>query len=469
MLPREIFFDVRLDSVLGQDTVSMLRSNCENKDRLLRAELFYMLESPETFERFKKCLSVLKDEAKAIVLVDESNLALENYCLRTRTYKLYVAAVKSLISLGDCGRLLSDVAEYFLSNEKQAILSDIESDLERLENIFQKIKTGLISLSDKIWVTPDCDSIGEYDRIAGLAENLGFSVNKKRSLKTKMDSAFDSALSSLYSSELAELKEIFNKYDAVDLSEPLVYIPEMSFFVEIMNLVKKAERQGIPHCYPVISEKVKYYAKDVYDISLLSKNCEHIIPNDVDFSQAESVFFLTGANSGGKTTYLRAVGANLLLYLAGCPIFAKRAEIYPFEFVASHFPKDERFDRTGRLGEELKRVKEMLDIAKNKKSFLIFNEMFSGADERRGYELLMSAANEIKEEKHIALFVTHFHNVLDEEFPVLSAQVHPLDENKRTYKIIKQKGRASSYAADILKKYGIDKESLSNRRNADGN
>ena len=49
-----------------------------------------------------------------------------------------------------------------------------------------------------------------------------------------------------------------------------------------------------------------------------------------------------------------------------------------------------------------------------------------------------------------------------------SAEIDPADENKRTYRIVKSKGNASSYAADILKKYGLDKDSLRERRDGYG-
>ena len=123
--------------------------------------------------------------------------------------------------------------------------------------------------------------------------------------------------------------------------------------------------------YPVVVGKTpliyiteRRIAKELYDISLLAKNCENIVPNDADFTEYEPFCFLLGANGGGKTTYLRALGVNLILFLAGCPVFAKEAEIYPFDIVLSHFPRDERFDNTGRLDEERKRTEEMLNKIK---------------------------------------------------------------------------------------------------------
>ena len=150
-------------------------------------------------------------------------------------------------------------------------------------------------------------------------------------------------------------------------------------------------------------------------------------------------------------------------------MFAKEAEIYPFDTVLSHFPKDERFDNTGRLDEERRRTEEMLKAAQDKVAFLLFNETFSGTDDKRGFDLLIDTAAKIAESKYFGLYVTHFHEVMSLDGPVLSAEVDSSDANKRTFRIVRSKGSVSSYAADILKKYRLDKESLASRRCGHGN
>ena len=59
------------------------------------------------------------------------------------------------------------------------------------------------------------------------------------------------------------------------------------------------------------------------------------------------------------------------------------------------------------------------------------------------------------------LFVTHFYEVIDYGFPTLCATVNTQCDNTRTFKIERGVHTRSSYAEDILKKYGLDKESLS--------
>jgi len=234
-------------------------------------------------------------------------------------------------------------------------------------------------------------------------------------------------------------------------------------------LIQRVTKLGVPHSIAKISQKTQYIAKELYDISLLAKNCETIVPNDADFTENEPFCFLLGANGGGKTTYLRALGVNLIFFLAGCPVFAKEAEIYPFDIVLSHFPRDERFDNTGRLDEEGRRTEEMLKAAQDKIAFLLFNETFSGTDDKRGFDLLTDTVAKIAESKQLGLYVTHFHEVMSLDYPVLSAEVDLSDANKRTFRIVRSKGSASSYASDILKKYRLDKAALAARRCGHGN
>ena len=123
---------------------------------------------------------------------------------------------------------------------------------------------------------------------------------------------------------------------------------------------------------------------------------------------------------------------------------------------------------TGRLDEEKKRTDEMLKDAEDKRAFLFFNETFSGTDDKKGFELLKSTVDLIAENKFFGVYVTHFHEVMSLDYPVLSAEVDFTNANKRTFRIVKSKGNASSYAADILKKYGLDKNSLAARRCTNG-
>ena len=208
----------------------------------------------------------------------------------------------------------------------------------------------------------------------------------------------------------------------------------------------------------------------MYDFTLLSSDTPSIVPNSTYFTSEEPFFFLVGANGGGKTTYLRAIGCNLVLLMAGCPIMARSGVGYPFTTVQTHYPADERFSGMGRLDDEQRRVDEMLTGA-NTDGFYLFNETFSGADHEKGFALAMNLAERMGEDGEFGLFVTHFHQVIGKAFPVLSVgtvaderEENPLKaHHNRTYRVSYAGAKAHSYAEDILRKYGMDRRSLRER------
>ncbi|MGM9625218.1 MAG: hypothetical protein ACI3XM_05865, partial [Eubacteriales bacterium] len=251
-------------------------------------------------------------------------------------------------------------------------------------------------------------------------------------------------------------------YRMLPFDEPIAYIGELDFFFSILNLCSQADACGIPVCYPQIAKQRCYLADQVYDISLFIKKTQNIIPNDMYFCEKEPFFFITGANGGGKTTYLRASGINLILFLGGCPIFAQSAEIYPFRSVLSHFPADERFVSSGRLQEEKQCVDRLLADC-DADTFIVFNETYSGTDDKMGCQMTLDTAAVIREKNTSGLFVTHFHEVRAGGWPMLNTVIEEDENHGRTFRIVRDFGITSSYANDILRKYRLDEASLKER------
>lgn len=469
LLPKELFSDLQLDKILSDRSVSILQKPCKASEIRHRNEIFRLLEEKGNLERMEALLAVLSDTERSLRLLRDTKIPLDRYYRYAKAFDSYINCHERLSSMADFGSLFSDIAEYSSSEAKQQLLASMRYSTQTINALLGQLHTGLLSFSDKNWLTPDYEAESEFDRIAECAGSLGFSVPEKKKKSTRVNLSLSDAICRLYEKEIAEVEAEISKFADVDLYEPLVYISEIQFFLEIHALIQRANSMGVPHCTPKVAKEVRYTAKELYDISLLAKQCNHIVPNDADFTEDEPFCFLLGANGGGKTTYLRAVGINLLLFLAGCPVFAREAEIYPYDVVLSHFPKDERFDHTGRLDEERERTENMLGTAHQKSAFLLFNETFSGSDDQYGFELLKVTAEQIRRASHSGLYVTHFHEVMSLDYPVLSAEVDPADKNKRTFRIVRSKGSASSYAIDILKKYRIDKDSLAKRRDGYGN
>ena len=468
-LPNTLFSDLQIDKILSSQSIAVLQYPCEQSEIARRNELFLRLDQGENVAHVENTLSALCATERALYLLKDAKIPLDIYYRQAELFESYLTSCDALASMKDLGELFAYVVDYYSSEKSQNLLSEMKESAHRIRSLLSQMNAGLLSFADKNWLTPDYDAVSEIDNISECAERLGFTVPVKKPKNTKINLSLSDAVCHLYSDKVAQIEAEISKYADVDFYEPTSYISEIKFFLEIYSLLQRATHIGVPHCIAKISQTPQYIAKELYDVSLLAKNCETIIPNDADFTENEPFCFLLGANGGGKTTYLRALGINLIFFLAGCPVFAKEAEIYPFDIVLSHFPRDERFDNTGRLDEERKRTEEMLNTAQNKTACLFFNETFSGTDDKRGFDLLTDTVAKIAESKYFGLYATHFHEVMSLDYPVFSAEVDLSDANKRTFRIVRSKGSASSYASDILKKYRLDKDSLTARRCGHGN
>ncbi len=468
ILSEELFSDLNVDKIFSENTLEILKCKCDKDEILRRQEVFSGLFDLNSYSKVEKCFDTLKRFSKSYELFKSSQAVPEKLYLNKKLLLNYADSCAALSGLDMEGTVFRSIYEYFSRPEVLSLCENIRKDMAEIQSVFENIDSFVITFSDKNWLTFDLVSRDSFDVITDYMKSMCFDTPEKRNVNLSFDSSLSDAFSKRFSNELKSIEDIFEKYESIDFSEIYSYIPEFEFYFEIYKLFKKAEVKRIPHCFPKLSENKICKADSLYDISLIVKNPDVIIPNDAYFTETEPFWFLTGANGGGKTTYLRAVGINLILFLSGCPIFAVSAEIYPFDKILSHFPKDERFDGVGRLDEEKLRAEDMFNMAENTVSFVLFNETFSGTDDVLGYRYLLEAAERMKNDRHFGVYVTHFHQVTGTDFPTLSAVVDKSDENRRTYKIMRNDISESSYAADILKKYRLDKESLKERLELNG-
>ena len=98
----------------------------------------------------------------------------------------------------------------------------------------------------------------------------------------------------------------------------------------------------------------------------------------------------------------------------------------------------------------------------------MFNETFSGTDEKKSEEYSARLAGTMAERGTFGIYVTHIHTLTGGKIPTLAAVIDENDENRRTYKIRRVGGTTSSFAADILEKYGLDAQTLAGKLRAEG-
>ena len=251
-----------------------------------------------------------------------------------------------------------------------------------------------------------------------------------------------------------------------DLRGLFSYIDEFRFLTDLAAYFRDLHEKHYPLCYPAVSDRREFLLEDAVDPSLSRRGIpgNEIVPNDVMMAAEKngerlSFYILSGANGGGKTTYLRTAAIAALFFTAGCPVTARGGRSMAFDAVYTHFPSNESFESGGRFADETVRADKILEDA-TENSFAVFNETYSGTDERRSEEFSKRLAETMYRRGTFGIYVTHIHALTGGEIPTLAAQIDETDENRRTYKIRRVGGTSSSFARDVLEKYGLDRASL---------
>ena len=449
-----VFQDLHLNFIFHEKTLAILSHPCTREELLSRLRVFIEIKNEATFSAMLACRSAIADLARELTLWQEAKTKLEKLFLNVSVIEKYLQACQALCNVQGEGRLQS-VAEYFQSKRDLNLFKTV-LQARALLNCICNAQLG--RCDNQYIIVQNASKQTLYGEICACAKALGLSLSQKEHSAIYPDIYISRAFRALYKEEIEKIQNLLEPYKAIDFDEILAYLPELDFFIQLEELGRKAEKKKIPRCIPTVSQAREFHLTEMYDFTLFSSAEGDIVPNNTYFSQEEPFFFLVGANGGGKTTYLRAVGSNLILFLAGCPVFAQSCVGYPFCDVRTHYPVDERFTNIGRLDDEKKRVDEMLD-GDISDVFFLFNETFSGTNQEKGYGLAMQTVEKLHRQSVFGLFVTHFHQVSETKFPILHTVIQN-ENHKRTYKITYAAPDGSSYAEDILIKYQMDRASL---------
>jgi DNA mismatch repair ATPase MutS len=122
---------------------------------------------------------------------------------------------------------------------------------------------------------------------------------------------------------------------------------------------------------------------------------DEAIANDAALgAAAPALLVVSGSNMSGKSTFLRALGVNVVLASAGGPVRAKAFRISPLAIGASIRIQDSLQDGRSRFFAEIKRLKQAVDLATASQGQTLFllDENLAGTnshDRRHGAEALM--------------------------------------------------------------------------------
>ncbi len=283
----------------------------------------------------------------------------------------------------------------------------------------------------------------------------------------------------MLSKTVRSLKDVLNKYVGLSIMDITALIPEFLFYVRWAEYIRRHADRGLVFCKARLMEEaddsgLRMQARGFYNLKLADfiEKKEDIVVNDLEFGSGASVYILTGANRGGKTTVTQAVGLLHVLAQAGIYVPASEFEFSPVDCILTHYPADE--DKTldyGRLGEECRRFRELFASCTGR-SLLLLNETFSTTSFEEGFFIARDAVKAILRKGTRCIYNTHMHKLASEidavnaessaEGATVRAQslVALSDGPQRSFKVKVAPPEGMSHARDIAEKYGVTYEML---------
>jgi MutS domain V len=138
---------------------------------------------------------------------------------------------------------------------------------------------------------------------------------------------------------------------------------EIGFYVGCLNLSEQLVELGVTTALPVASGPGTpvLSARGLYDVCLRLTTAEPVVANDIE-ADGKSLVMITGANQGGKSTFLRSIGLAQLMAQCGMFVAAESLRANVCDGVFTHYKREE--DPTmesGKLDEELARMSDIAD------------------------------------------------------------------------------------------------------------
>jgi DNA mismatch repair ATPase MutS len=99
---------------------------------------------------------------------------------------------------------------------------------------------------------------------------------------------------------------------------------ELAFDIGCLNLQKRLEQLRMPACLPAPTPlgTAVFSAFELYDASLALSAGRAVVSNDLN-ADGKQLIVITGANTGGKSTFMRSVGLAQLMMQVGMFVPAK--------------------------------------------------------------------------------------------------------------------------------------------------
>jgi DNA mismatch repair ATPase MutS len=238
---------------------------------------------------------------------------------------------------------------------------------------------------------------------------------------------------------------------------------ELAFYIGCLNLHVRLHDLGELTCVPIPAPFTPpaFCVHGLYDVCLALHTGEQVVGNDVD-ADGRRLVMITGANQGGKSTFLRSDGLAQLMMQCGMFVAAESFRSGVCQSVFTHYKREEDATmESGKLDEELSRMSGIAG-AMTSGSLLLCNESFASTNEREGSEIARQIVRASVESGIAVFYVTHLFDLAHGLYSAgghdaLFLRAERRDDGSRTFRLVPGEPLPTSYGEDLYARvFGAD-------------
>ena len=296
--------------------------------------------------------------------------------------------------------------------------------------------------------------------------NTGTASSKIKKLKKILDK-LDIRYNIVLSAPL-NLLLLWNLQQALDLEKwKKQYATDVESWFNTLGVFEALNSFAVIHfnnpgwCFPTLHDKHFFLESTELGHPLIHENKR--VNNFIRMENRGELMLVTGSNMAGKSTYLRSVGVNVVLAMAGAPVCAASFRLSPVQLISSMRIADNLEESTSTFYAELKKLKAVIDkVNNNEKVFILLDEILRGTNSLDRHTGSAALIKQLIKHEAAGIIATHDLALADikNEFPknILNYHFDVQVNNEELYFDYELKpGVCKSLNASILmKKIGIE-------------
>lgn len=272
--------------------------------------------------------------------------------------------------------------------------------INRKKSVLVKYANLLLLLDGNTFSSP------KLQKLQSNANEAGASMKQLASLVNALDARMNSMMNLLVNSLLMydlqcvyRLERWKNQY-AVNLEQWIDAVGETEVICSWATFAFNHPN----FTYAMIDNDLKFSAQALGH-PLIQQDC---VVNDIFIGEKQRIQIITGANMAGKSTFLRSIGVNLVLALAGAPVFAKKFQCPIIHLRTGMRTADSLKDHQSYFYAELKRLKSVMEELRSDKPLLILlDEILKGTNSTDKLSGSISLVKQLLPHPCLALIATH--------------------------------------------------------------